>query len=93
MKYEIRQTSQFKRDVKAAKRQGRDMTLLVSVVEKLANGIPLDARYRDHALTGNFKGLRECHISPDGLLIYQIYEDVLVLSLTRIGSHSDLLNM
>ena len=93
MKYEIRQTSQFKRDVKAAKRQGRDMTLLVSVVEKLANGIPLDARYRDHALTGNFKGLRECHISPDWLLIYQIYEDVLVLSLTRLGSHSDLLNM
>lgn len=93
MKYEIRQTSQFKRDVQAAKKQGRDMALLVSVVEKLADGIPLDARYRDHALTGNFKGLRECHLSPDWLLIYQILEDVLVLSLTRLGSHSDLLNM
>lgn len=69
------------------------MALLVSVVEKLADGIPLDARHRDHALTGNFKGLRECHVSPDWLLIYQIFEDVLVLSLTRLGSHSDLLNM
>lgn len=93
MKYEIRQTSQFKRDVKAAKKQGKDMELLVAVVAKLADGIPLDARYRDHALAGNYKGLRECHISPDWLLIYQIFDEVLVLSLTRLGSHSDLLDM
>lgn len=55
-------------------------------MEKLANGEILEAKYRDHALTGNYKGSRECHIEPDWLLIYE----TLVLMLSRVGSHSEL---
>jgi mRNA interferase YafQ len=67
-----------------------DLALLQSVVVMLANGMPLDPKHNDHALTGNYAGHRECHIEPDWLLIYRIDGDVLVLALTRTGSHSDL---
>lgn len=60
------------------------------VVDKLANGIILEERYRDHNLSGNYEGLRECHINPDWLLIYEIRDDELILVLNRTGSHSDL---
>lgn len=63
------------------------------VVVKLQNDIPLEARYKDHDLKGNWKGFRECHIQPDWLLIYLKENDVLTLTLVATGSHSDLLDM
>ena len=67
-----------------------NMSLLDEIIAKLAQGIPLPASNRDHELTGNYAGHRECHVTPDWLLIYRVEDDVLVLSLTRTGSHSDL---
>ena len=90
MKYEVRFTSQFKKDLKLAKRQGKNIDKLFEVIEKLACGELLDAKYRDHDLTGNYKGCRECHIEPDWRLVYEIIGDVLVLMLYRVGSHSEL---
>lgn len=90
MKYEIKFTSQFKKDIKAAKKQGKDTGKLFAVIEKLACGEPLEQKYRDHDLSGNYKGCRECHIEPDWLLIYEITDSVLVLMLYRLGSHSEL---
>lgn len=92
-KYEIKNTSQFKKDYKLAKRRGMDIGLLKELVVKLANGETLDVKYKDHSLSGNWIGHRECHIQPDWLLIYRYEEDVLVLTLTRMGSHSDLFHM
>lgn len=89
-KYEIRFTNRFKKDIKLAKKQGKNLDILFDIIEKLAQGETLEAKYRDHSLIGDYKGTRECHIEPDWLLIYEIVEDVLVLSLQRIGSHSDL---
>jgi mRNA interferase YafQ len=90
MKYEIKRTSRFKKDYKTMVRRGMPMQLLHDVVEQLGNGEVLAPRHRDHALTGNFAGFRECHITPDWLLIYLLSDDTLVLTLTRTGSHSDL---
>ena len=91
MKYIVRNTSVFKKDYKRAKKRGLDLGKLQQVVELLANGTSLPESLRDHALMGNWAHHRECHIAPDWLLIYQIYENVLVLELTRTGSHGDLL--
>ena len=63
---------------------------LFEVIDILANGETLDAKYKDHSLTGNYRGTRECHVEPDWLLIYEIRGDVLVLMLYRLGSHSEL---
>ena len=90
MKYSVKMSNQFRKDLKLAKKQGKDQEKLLSVVQTLANGEPLDAKYRDHALFGQYKGCRECHIEPDWLLVYEIVEDVLVLVLNRVGSHSEL---
>ena len=90
MKYEILFTTKFKKDVKLVQKQGKDLDKLFYVVELLSNGEKLDARYRDHELTGNYVGFRECHIEPDWLLVYEKFEDVLVLSMYRTGTHSDL---
>lgn len=89
-KYDIILTNSFRRDYKTISKRGYDLTLLKEVVEILASGEPLPERYRDHALSGNFLGCRECHIRPDWLLIYEIEDDELILYLTRTGSHSDL---
>ena len=89
-KYGIVLTSMFKKDIKLAKRRGYDLSLLDSVVETLAMGQPLPEKYKDHILVGNYKGCRECHITPDWLLIYEISENELILYLTRTGTHSDL---
>ena len=86
----IKQTTQFKKDLKAAIRQHRDLTLLENVIDTLARRKPLPAQHRDHALTGSFRNHRECHITPDWLLIYQVKEDTLILSLARLGSHAKL---
>lgn len=90
MKYEIKFTTQFKKDLKLAKKQGKDIDKLFKVIEKLSNGNVLEPKYRDHELTGEYKGCRECHIEPDWLLIYELVNDVLVLMLYRINSHSEL---
>ena len=66
------------------------MSLLKDIIEKLAQGEPLPEKNRDHALMGDYKGCRECHIKPDWLLVYQIYNDELTLYLIRTGTHSDL---
>lgn len=83
-------SSRFKKDYRRAKKQGRDMELLLDVVDLLAAEEPLDFRYQDHALAGDYKGHRECHIQPDWLLIYKIDGGQLLLTLTRAGTHSEL---
>lgn len=90
MKYEIKFTNQFKKDLKLAKKQNKDLDKLFEVVNILADGGTLDARYRDHDLSGNYKGTRECHIESDWLLVYEIRDEVLVLMLYRLGTHSEL---
>jgi mRNA interferase YafQ len=90
MKYLVKPTNRFKKDFKLMLRRGMKIDLLEDVVAKLADGIPLAPANRDHELSGDYSGNRECHITPDWLLVYRIDEDVLVLSLTRTGSHSDL---
>lgn len=90
MKYNIKFTTQFKKDLKLAQKQNKDTKKLLAVIEKLANGEQLEEKYRDHSLGGNYKGCRECHIEPDWLLVYEIIDDVLVLILYRLGSHSEL---
>ena len=92
-RYEIRNTTQFKKDYKLAKRRDMNIALLKDIVTKLANGEPLDARHKDHPLSGDWIGHRECHIQPDWLLVYRIENDILVLTLSRTGTHSDLFNM
>ena len=90
MKYEVKFTSQFKKDLKLAKKQNKDLDKLFEVVNILADGGTLDAKYRDHDLSGDYKGTRECHIEPDWLLLYEIKDEVLVLMLYRLGTHSEL---
>lgn len=80
----------MKKDLKLAKKQKKDLNKLFYVIEKLANLEKLDSKYKDHPLLGEYKGLRECHIDPDWLLIYYIENNTLTLVLSRLGSHSDL---
>lgn len=89
-KYGIVQTGRFKKDLKLARKRGYDLSLLGVVVDMLAAGNELPEKYRDHSLSGNFAGCRECHITPDWLLIYEIADEELILYLTRTGTHSDL---
>ena len=91
-KYTVKPTAQFRKDYKLAVKQGRDMELLQTVIADLAAGKTLPPDNRDHPLTGNWLGHRECHIQPDWLLLYRKRKDVLVLTLVRTGTHSDLLN-
>ena len=89
-KYIIKHTTQFKKDYKFAKKRHLDIDLLKDIITMLANGETLPEKYKDHALSGNWIGHRECHINPDWLLIYRYENDVLVLTLVRTGTHSDL---
>jgi mRNA interferase YafQ len=88
--YEIKETARFRKDYRLAKKRGENLSLLREIVIQLANGEKLPDKNRDHALTNDWAGFRECHITPDWLLVYQWEDDVLVLTLTRTGSHSDL---
>jgi mRNA interferase YafQ len=85
-------TSQFKKDYKLALKRGCDLAALQKVIALLVNEQPLPEQYRDHALLNsrNYKGVRECHIEPDWLLIYKVAQETLMLKLIRTGSHSDL---
>ena len=90
MKYQIEMSNRFKKDYKLAQKRGYDISLLKEVIDVLANGEQLPEKYVDHPLVGDYKGCRECHIQPDWLLIYRIEKDLLILGLTRTGTHSDL---
>ena len=83
-------TNQFKRDLKRIRKQGKDLGMLQNILQMLVEEKDLDAKYCDHALTGNYIGFRECHIQPDWLLIYMINHQELILTASRTGSHSDL---
>ncbi len=88
----IEYQGQFKKDFKLAVKRGCDIAEFQKVISLLANEQPLPEKYRDHALINSreYKGVRECHIQPDWLLIYKIYNYSLILKLIRTGSHSDL---
>jgi mRNA interferase YafQ len=90
MKYAILQTTRYKKELQKALKRGHDINLIKAVVLKLANGDPLGPKHKDHPLSGSFSGFRECHITPDWLLVYLIENERLTLTLTRTGSHSDL---
>ena len=90
MKYTIKFTNRFKKDLKTAEKQNRNINLLFEVIDKLANGKTLEARYRDHPLKNQKGNVRDCHIESDWILLYEYYNDILVLLLHRIGSHSEL---
>ena len=89
-KYIVKPTTQFKKDFKLAMKRSMKIELLEEVIAMLAMVETLPDKHKDHALTGNWVGHRECHILPDWLLIYRIEDEVLVLTLARTGTHSDL---
>lgn len=91
MKYKIETTSSFKKDLKRILKRNLKISLLQDVVDLLQEGKNLPQKFHDHLLSGNWKNHRECHILSDWLLIYRIEKDILVLTLTRTGTHSDLL--
>ena len=86
----IKYHTMFKKDFKKIKKRGYDISRLEKIVELLANEVPLPEQFKDHNLSGNYNGFRECHIAPDWLLIYEVNNNELVLVLSRTGSHSDL---
>ena len=85
MKYDVRMSTRFKKDMKLVQKRGYDQRLIFEVIELLANGMKLDEKYKDHLLTGDYGGFRECHITPDWLLVYQYREQELLLLLSRTG--------
>lgn len=93
MKLRVKYSSRFKKGLRLAVKRGLDISLLENIVEKLKNRLPLEEKYKDHALTGKYKGYRECHIQPDWLLIYLIEDDILTLTLVDTGTHADLFNI
>lgn len=90
MNRDIVWTTQFKKDYKLALKRHMDIELLDNIIRKLSCGEMLPEKNRDHALTGDWVGHRECNILPDWLLVYRIEDDILVLTLARTGTHSDL---
>ena len=86
----IKKTTKFKKEFRNALKRGYDATVFEYVVRELVHERPLEEKYRDHALTGNYIGFRECHLAPDWLLIYSIDKGELILTLSRTGTHSDL---
>lgn len=87
---ELVTTGQFRKDYKRVKKRGCDMSLLEEVIDSLQKEQPLEERYRDHGLVGNYAGFRECHILPDWLLIYATDKERLILTASRTGTHADL---
>ena len=90
MKYRIRKSNQFVRDVRRIEKRGYNTEKMFDVIRKLADGETLDAKYCNNPLKGDYSGFMECHIQPDWLLIYRYHEDELILFLSRAGTHSDL---
>ncbi len=90
MKYIVKPTSRFQKDLKRIQKRGYNILLITDIIKKLANGESLPEKNKDHALSGNYKGCRECHITPDWLLVYEVDNEELILYLTRTGTHNDL---
>ena len=90
MSKQVTWTNQFKKDYKLAMKRGLPIGELDNVIRMLAESDSLPEKYKDHELSGNWKGFRECHVQPNWLLIYYIYDNNLILSLVRTGTHSDL---
>lgn len=90
MTYHVKFTNAYKKGYKRAKKRGLNLQLIDDVVDELRQGHKLGTKYRDHALHGNWEGFRECHIQPDWLLIYLIEDDILTLTLSETGTHSEL---
>ena len=88
--YEVVLSNRFRKDLKLAAKRGCDLALLNSIVDRLAQGETLPAKHRDHSLTGDYIGFRECHIQPDWLLIYRTEGEALMLFLMRTGTHAEL---
>ena len=90
-KREIIRTAKFKKELRQSKKQGKNIVLANKIIYLLANDVPLPPKHRDHALSGNWAEFRECHITPDWLLVYRKLDDgELLLVLTRLASHSQL---
>ena len=90
MNRDIVWTTRFKKDYKLAVKRHLNIELLDDTIRALARGDVLPEKNKDHELSGEWAGHRECHIQPDWLLVYRIDDDVLVLTLARTGTHSDL---
>jgi mRNA interferase YafQ len=90
MKYTVKPTTKFQKDLKRIAKRGYNIALLTEVIKIIANGYELSAKYKDHNLSGNYERCRECHITPDWLLVYELTDSDLILYLTRTGTHSDL---
>lgn len=93
MRYDIQATTRFKKNYKKMQKRGLKREDLEAAVDELRNGRKLAYKYRDHALSGEYEGCRECHIKPDWLLIYKKHEDKLILMLVDTGTHSDLFGL
>ena len=93
-KYKIDTTNNFNRQYKTIKKQGKDLNKLKYVIKKLANGEELERKYKNHKLIDNnvYQNCYECHISPNWLLVYKIYDNELILLLYSTGSHAELFN-
>ena len=90
MNREIVWTTQFKKDYRLAVKRKLDISLMDDVIRALSRGETLPEKNKDHSLSGDWSGHRECHILPGWLLVYRIEDNVLVLTLSRTGTHSDL---
>ena len=90
MSYEVQWTGKFKKDYKLCESRGLNMNLIDKAIRILADTGTLPKEYKDHKLSGQFEGFRECHIRPDWLMVYALQNQVLTLSLIRTGSHSDI---
>lgn len=88
--YNLRFTNKIQRNIKLMKKRGKNLEKLKTVLKILQEGKELPAKYKDHALSGNYTGCRECHIEPDWLLVYEIINEELIILLLTTGTHSDL---
>jgi mRNA interferase YafQ len=92
-KLRFKATKRMKQDMNRVRKQGKDMSKLKLALDILATQRTLPPEYLDHKLSGNKAGLRECHLEPDWLLVYKIFENELILSATATGSHSQVLDL
>jgi len=89
MMYDLIYTAQARRDIKLMRKRGADLMKLKAVTDLLREGTPLPRKYKDHALTGEWKGYRDCHIDGDWIFIYRVANDKLIIMAVRTGTHSD----